>query len=432
MTPVEYPEDGPTKATLLFDLEPRWHSFGAKRPSRLSSFLTCEFDNDSIGSDEAHCLVREMGAGMAPTTSDQTQGSATAYRLADLGYAIDLEEAGRILGHDTRGRSRPRRLEAQTFEIRNPPLFVSLGERPVRVGSEETTGALSAHLYDFGVCSIRLTIVSRVLDWDGFVELGTAFDGSEDVTQLLEAELVALARRVAPAIERPGIAAVREEYVVFRLNRPVEREAPGGMSLAIGEERLVPLLLRERRRLSAEARRELLANRFSYFEDDLVVLTWDNALIVEPHTSDEDVEFVLEFANAQLLELRLYDAELDDELPQLYDRIEARRRRRPLFSRNFRPLLADVQSRVAAITEIVERADNAFKVTDDVYLARIYRAALDLFREAAWRRGVDRKLQIFRDTYVMLNGESQVARAELMEVIIVVLIAAELLLSILR
>ena len=360
------------------------------------------------------------------------EGSATAYRLADLGYAIDLDKAGAILGRETRGRSRPRRLEAQTFEIRNPPLFVSLGERSLAVGGAGTIGALSAHLYDFGVCSIRFTIAAQHLDWEGFVELGTAFAASEEVTRMLEIELVALANRLAPAIERSGIAPAREEYVVFRVNGAFERGATSGMSLAFGEDRLVPLLLGEQRPLSVEARRELLANRFSYYEDDLVVLTWDNALIVEPQTSDEDVEFVLEFANAQLLELRVYDAELDDELPQLYDRIEERRRRRPLLSRHFRPLLANVQSRVAAITEIVERADNAFKVTDDVYLARIYRAALDLFREAAWRRGVDRKLQIFRDTYAMLNGESQVARAELMETIIIVLIAVELLLGIFR
>jgi hypothetical protein len=363
-------------------------------------------------------------------TDPRIHGSATAYRLADLGYAIDLDRAGQILGSETRGRSRPARIEAQTFEIKNPPLFVSLGERPLPVGTAEITGHLTAHLYDFGVCSIRFTIAAPDLDWDGFIDLGTAFDASADVAQALETELVTLARRLGPAIERPAIAPVREDYVVFRINRPLERASSGGTSLAFGEDRLVPLLLREHRALSAEARQELLAHRFSYYADDLVVLTWDNALIVEPRAADEDVEFVLEFANAQLLELRVYDAELDDELPLLYDRIEARRKRRAPLSRHFRPLLADVQSRVAAITEIVERADNAFKVTNDVYLARIYRAALDLFREPAWRRGVDRKLQIFRDTYTMLNAESQVARAELMETIIVVLIAAELLLAV--
>jgi hypothetical protein len=279
---------------------------------------------------------------------------------------------------------------------------------------------------------MRLTIEARNIDWAGFVALGNVFDVSAEVETLLESEITGLAKRIAAAIERPGIAPVRESYVVFRLNRPFQRSDDGTFGPTFSEEELVTLLTRERRALSPAARRELLANRFSYYDDDLVVLTWDNALVVEPRRDDEDVEFVLEFANAQLLELRVYDTELDDDLPLLYDRIEQRRRRRALFTRRFRPLLADVQTTVAAITEVVERADNAFKITDDVYLARIYRAALDLFREPAWRRGIDRKLGIFRDTYSMLNGESQVARAELLEVIVVVLIAVEIILGFVR
>jgi hypothetical protein len=42
------------------------------------------------------------------------------------------------------------------------------------------------------------------------------------------------------------------------------------------------------------------------------VLSWDAALVVEPAPADQDVEFLLEFANAQLLELRVYDAYLDN------------------------------------------------------------------------------------------------------------------------
>ena len=73
--------------------------------------------------------------------------------------------------------------------------------------------------------------------------------------------------------------------------------------------------------------------------------------------------------------------------------------------------------------------ENALKVTNDVYLARIYAAALELFREAAWRRGIERKLRILRETYAMLNTESQAARAELLEVAIVILIVAELVMG---
>jgi hypothetical protein len=159
--------------------------------------------------------------------------------------------------------------------------------------------------------------------------------------------------------------------------------------------------------------------------------------VVDPRTSDEDVEYILEFANAQLLELRVYDAALDAELPQMYDRIAAVRghgvvrwltsTRRPL-----RQVLAALQTRVADVTETVERAENALKVTEDVYLARLYGGALELFRATAWRRGIDRKLEIMRQTYAMLNDEAQSARSHRLEVTVVLLIVAELVVALLH
>jgi hypothetical protein len=90
-------------------------------------------------------------------------------------------------------------------------------------------------------------------------------------------------------------------------------------------------------------------------------------------------------------------------------------------------VLGELQTLVAESMAIVERVDNSLKVTDDVYLARVYSAALELFRERAWRDGIDRKLAIMRETYAMLNAESQAARAEVLEVAIIILILGELL-----
>ena len=73
--------------------------------------------------------------------------------------------------------------------------------------------------------------------------------------------------------------------------------------------------------------------------------------------------------------------------------------------------------------------ENSLKVTDDVYLARIYAAALEIFRGRAWRAGIDRKLAIIRETYAMLNAESQSARAEVLELAIVLLIVAEIVVA---
>jgi hypothetical protein len=269
--------------------------------------------------------------------------------------------------------------------------------------------------------------------WDDFVRFSRDVQSSAEAAALLSRELDKLREWVAPAVERPGLAPVSEEYTVFRISalRGGHGEAASLQSLT--DERLAVLLLGEQRPLARSARAALLAHRFSYYEDDLAVLTWDNALVVEPQANDRDVEYILEFANAQLLELRVYDALLDAELPAMYDRIAAARQRRlPLPTRRFQSVLSDLQARVADVTETVERAENALKVTDDVYLARVYGAALELFRGSAWRRGIERKLEIFRETYAMLNGEAQAARSELLEIVVIMVILAELVLGLVR
>jgi hypothetical protein len=361
-------------------------------------------------------------------------GSAIVYRLHDVGYAIDLERASALLAPSDPVRARPARGEAEAIQIKNPPVAVTLGDAPVMIGDEVRAVRVSARVFDFGVCAMRASVdAPDGTTWDAFATLGAAADASAELGALLDRELGRLVEIIGPSIERPGLAPVTESYVVFRVRRFGRADGTAAQVAELSDEDLVSLLLNEREPLAPEARRELLSHRFSYYTNELTVLTWDNALVIEPRAHDHDVEYILEFANAQLLELRFYDATLDRELPRMYDRAAAARgglRYAP--TRRFSPILAAMQTQVADVTETVERVDNALKVTDDVHLARIYAAALDLFREAAWRRGVDRKLAIMRETYAMLNDEAQAARAELLEIAIVLLIVLEIVLSFVR
>ncbi len=191
----------------------------------------------------------------------------------------------------------------------------------------------------------------------------------------------------------------------------------------------MPLLSGERRALSESARRDLMRQSFSYYVDDLVVLTWDRAFIYEPR-GDSDVTDVLEVANAQLLELRYYDELLDDELPAMYDRVEAARATNSLLAaRHFAELARRLYTLVAEVTELTEKVDNALQVTEDVYLARVYSSALELFRVPRLGAAVDRKLAIIRDTYTALYDEASDSRAELLEIAIIVLITIEIALA---
>jgi len=366
----------------------------------------------------------------------RVDGDAIVYRLYDVGYEISLDRVLELLATQAPERVRPVRGEAQALQIPNPPITVILGAEEVVLGGDRLTIEVSARIFDFGVVSLRAHVPAPLnTSWNGFVDFGERLDSAQAIPAMLDEHLRSLADRLSPCIERPAIARQTEDYIVYRVARLTDQQGVAILPSMLHDTLLTPLLLNDRRPLSIDAMRELLPHRFSYTSQDLAVLTWDNALIVDDSLVDTDVQFILEFANAQLLELRLYDATLDAELPRMYDRIEAMRpgaRRRVLVSRRYAPLLAELQRTVADSTELVERVENALKVTDDVYLARIYGAALELFRGRTWRAGIDRKLAIIRETYAMLNDEQQSARSEALEIAIVLLIVVEILLALFR
>ena len=115
----------------------------------------------------------------------------------------------------------------------------------------------------------------------------------------------------------------------------------------------------------------------------------------------------------------------------MYARVEAARGTKPLFAaRRFAALARRLYTLVAEVTELTEKVDNALQVTEDVYLARIYASALELFRVPRLGAAVDRKLAIIRDTYTALYDEASGSRAELLELAIIVLIVIEIVLAV--
>jgi hypothetical protein len=373
-------------------------------------------------------LPSPPGPGANQLAQARVDGTAIVYRLFDVGYEIQLARALELLSASAPERARPLRGEGQAIQIKNPPVTVTLGAECISIDGRDVEVEVSARIFDFGVVSLRLRVPAPPgVTWMEYADFGNAVDVRTDLTPVFLRHLDMLVDRMAPAIERRTLATVTEDYVVFRITRFTD---PAGGELStevLRDEDVAPLLLNERRPLSHMALRELLPNRFSYYSDDLAILTWDNALVVEPAAEDTDIQYILEFANAQLLELRVYDALLDAQLPMMYSRVaSARRSGLARIIRRYAPLLSDLQTLVADSTEVVERVENSLKVTDDVYLARVYSAALDIFRGRVWRNGIDRKLAIIRETYAMLNDEAQASRAEALEIAIVLLIVAEL------
>jgi hypothetical protein len=366
-------------------------------------------------------------------------GVVVLYRLYDVGYEIDLERALDVLAAGPEERATLRRtlelrqrVEAQAIRIKTPPITIPLGRDSFETNGRRHTARLSARIFDFGVISLRLECeIPEDLHWSALAAFADAADLSRAAKPVFDRRIRELADRIAAAIARPELAGVSEDYVVYRLTR---LQGPDGRALpaaVVRELDVVPLLLNETRPISEQARRDLLPHWFSYYPEDLSVISWNTALVLDPAEGESDVQLILEFANAQLLELRYYDALLDAELPRMYDRIAVARRGWRGWGRRYAAVLGWLQTLVADSTEIVERTQNALKVTDDIFLARVYAAALEVFRERAWRTGIDHKLGIIHQTYAMLNAESMAVRNEVLEVIVVLLILTEIVLALL-
>ncbi|MEO5987534.1 MAG: hypothetical protein ABIU54_06695 [Candidatus Eisenbacteria bacterium] len=382
-------------------------------------------DPDQLGHDNAPDRASEQA---------RVDGRIFVYRQYDVGHAVDLARTCELLATSSPDRSGHSSGGAQASQIAVVPVTVPLPSEPHKVGTRLLPSTCSARIFDFAVVSLRIELqLPADMPWSEFADSGNRVDLVRDLAPVLDGHLKTLIEQIGPAIKRAQLAPVTEDYVVFRIDALRDGVGHPLDTNRLVDQDMVLLLLDEHRPLAPEALHELLPHRFSYFADDLALLTWNNALVVEPDAKNSSVQDVLEFANAQLLELRVYDAILDLELPKMVARINAARGRSGYrVGRRFAPLLGQLQSLVGNASETVERIENSLRVTDDVYLARIYAAALEVFRGRAWRTGIDRKLATLRETYKMLNLEAQAARSEVLELTVVGLILVELVLAVLQ
>lgn len=117
-----------------------------------------------------------------------------------------------------------------------------------------------------------------------------------------------------------------EAYTIFRLD-PVASE--DGFGWLERHRREVAALLTQERdplRLAEQEIRETVSKSLGYYREDLVVVDWDAALVVDRREPAEEIMHVLELANLQLCELQAYDQILDRVMEQSYSHLGQGRR----------------------------------------------------------------------------------------------------------
>jgi hypothetical protein len=184
---------------------------------------------------------------------------------------------------------------------------------------------------------------------------------------------------------------------------------------------IAQILRAERQVLSSQEVNDAMAYQTSYGSDDTAIVDWNAALLVD--RAGDDVRAVLEFANIELLEMRYLDRRLDDALDRAYEAQSKQRRSGLRLPASYRADLADIAHMQVDSATLFEGVNNALKLLGDQYLSRVYRAVSQRFHLAEWDAGILRKLNTLESIYDKLFDQATTRRMELLEWIIIVLIA---------
>lgn len=348
------------------------------------------------------------------------ENSILLYRIYDIAEEISLDRVEEHLGRiKPTSRLRLSRVRPKSIHINNPPVTVELGEENMNLDGSAYKALHTAKIFHLGVISLMVKILlPREYDYEAVHRLAVyLYNADEELESIFARLLNNLLPVLGDAVVKPALSDIVEDYTIYYFRNWDLKQDP------------IPLLLAETEPLSPQVCRELLANSFSYGIDDLTVITWDSALVYDASGSP-DIPDLLEFANSQLLELRYYDNLLSHEMESMYQAIEFAESTSRIWRRShYRKLMNRLMEVVADVSEITERIHNSLKVTEDIFYARVYGSALNIFRTKVWADNIERKISTIQQSYSMLSGEISTQQSALLEIAIIFLIALEIVLA---
>ena len=357
------------------------------------------------------------------------QGQVVALFAFDLGFEVSLEKLEILLSSMPVPPISQKKQTPAYLQFAKPPQVVNLGEAPLL---RETLGTIQAMVFDFGAASIAyrwpLPLAGQRFPLQDLPLLSQQLYGHN-----FEAHARTLAKQllntIRPAVVRPELSSLVEDYYLFIIEEFDQMRMAEEILAQYGST-LAQVLRFETQPLSREQQEDALSQRITYFQNDLVLIDWNAAVIYDRDYLD--AANVMELLNVELLEARYVDAELDKRILDYQGLV-----RKPSgWSLPFRtPYRKAIQELAELRTEalvLAKRVEGALKLIGDLYLARVHNAATERFYLPDWESAISRKLDIIADFYQLLTDRVRTSQSHTLELVIIALILAELLMAFFR
>lgn len=358
------------------------------------------------------------------------KGSVLVYRIFDIAEEIQLSQVPPLI-RDHRGTEQfklPKYID-RALIMKSRPVTFGWGEVELPLDCGRHKAQVLAKLRDYGVLSLIYQIqIEPGTTWTQLLALASDLEEGSDIDPVALEHAKEITHSIQAAIKQPSSWDAFEDYIIYFL-----QEFEGDISAQnLLEHADVPALLlaEDDAPLAKDTRKSILENTYQYSTQDLALVEWNSALVVEPNAGRE-LPDILEFAVTHLLEMRYYDDLLDKRMNVLYEDI-AKSKTRLTIQGRFAQIYQDASSRYIEFSEFIERVENSLKVVGDFYLATVYRAATRKFRLSDWQQNITRKMNLLAQVSSLLQGEVNMRRSHWMEITIILLIAFEVVSALLR
>ena len=353
-------------------------------------------------------------------------GRILVYRVYDIGEEINLEAAQKILEQETTARSkfRLKKINQHAVIVSNDPLSVSLGNYTYNDQGTTFNPEVSAKIWEFGTLSLTFDFaIPSGTTIDQLRVLSDKIQNYEILDTYARGKARELTHQIKDSMAKINEWEVNEDYILYFIEKFDNDYADA--SVIMQDEDIAALILNEEKNLlSSQIVERLYSSKLQYYKNDLAIIDWNSAFIIEPSGSF-DIPDVIEFALNQLLEMRYYDDLLDKKLKDIYSAVELKEMN--IFSSRYTDLALEAGQKYIEIAEIVESVENSLKIIGDLYHSTVFRMASNKFRFADWQTSIDNKLDNMAELCKLLLDNITSKRSHLLEVIIIALISIELI-----
>ncbi len=356
-------------------------------------------------------------------------GNLFFFYAYDVGFDISLSEAQTLC--ETAGFAglaglRPAQPHLQ---YQPKPLVVPSAAVEFPSGGNAVRMDATVKIFDFGALSVTLRLPVNGLPWEEYAAAAFRLAGEPGLEEAARRAASQVFERIRPAVTKPAFTDLVEEYCLWHVGA-FAPDMTGAGALARVPQDIARLLTLERGTFSDAALADILRGPIRYFDNDLLFAEWDAAFAYDPRF--QDTAEILEFLNVQMLELRFFDRVLHAALDEMAVELRKKRRLFSILHDPYETPLRKLSEIKMDVSMLRERITNALKLVGNVYLARVYDEARRKVGTEKWEGTIRDQLKALEDIYTILNNRAAAARAETLEMIIILLIALEIVMGLLR